>query len=228
MKNKINIYSNKLDENEKLIEENKKLILYLNKNANNIYRSTINYSLMNLNNDNLNIDSTLKSHESFGIDENTNNNINLINTNSINKYGSKNMFNSTIPMNFENDKLNTKVDFTYSEDVNENKGLSNTQSYLSYRPNGNNFIDTSGMILPETNFTGFKTMNYTEKKYINNNDSNNNSGLDIGNSGQSLLMHKYGNYSKTFNKNNNNDQTFKMGGSNNSGFNNIKDNYPRE
>ena len=229
MKNKINIYTNKLDENEKLIEENKNLILYLNRNANNIFSSRINYSAINLNHDNLNINSTLKTHDSFGIDENTINNINLYNENSNNKYNSKNMFNSTIPKNFENDKFKSNVDFTYSEDVNENKDQSNTQSYISYRQSGNNFIDTTGMILPETNFTGFKTMSYTERKYINNNNNNNNnSGLDIGNNGPSLLMHKYGNYSKTFDKNNNNTQRFKTSGSNSSGFNNIEDNYPRE
>ena len=38
--------------------------------------------------------------------------------------------------------------------------------------------------MPETNFTGFKTMNYSERKYINNNkiDNTSNSGLDIENS----------------------------------------------
>lgn len=205
MKSKINIYTNKLDENEKLIEENKSLILYLNRNANNIYSPRINYSAVNLNNDNLIFNSTLRAHDSFGIDENKSNNIDLINSNSINKYNSKNMLNSTIPMNSENDKFKSNIDFTYSEDVKENEGRPNTQSYLSYRKNGNSFIDTTGMILPETNFTGFKTMNYTERKYINNNKNiNTNNGLDIGNNGPSLLMHKYGNYSKTFNKNNNN------------------------
>ena len=205
MKSKINIYTNKLDENEKLIEENKNLILYLNRNANNIYSPRINYSAVNLNNDNLIFNSTLRAHDSFGIDENKSNNIDLINSNSINKYNSKNMLNSTIPMNSENDKFKSNIDFTYSEDVKENEGRPNTQSYLSYRKNGNSFIDTTGMILPETNFTGFKTMNYTERKYINNNKNiNTNNGLDIGNNGPSLLMHKYGNYSKTFNKNNNN------------------------
>ena len=133
----------------------------------------------------------------------TSNNIDLINSNSINKYNNKNMFNSTNPMNFENDKFKSNIDFTYSEDVKEKEGRSNTQSYLSYRKSGNNFIDTTGMILPETNFTGFKTMNYTERKYINNNKNNNtNNGLDIGNSGPSLFMHKLGNYSKTNNNNN--------------------------
>ena len=227
MKSKINIYTNKLDENEKLIEENKNLILYLNRNANNIFSSRINYSAINLNHDNLNINSTLKTHDSFGIDENTSNNINLNNLNSINKFSSKNMHNS--PKNFENDKLKSNVDFTYSEDGNENKGQSNMHSYISYRQSGNNFIDTSGMIIPETNFTGFKTMNFSERKYINNNkiDNTSNSGLDIENSRQSLLMHKYGNYSKTFNKNNNT-QRSKMSGSNNYPSKFIEDNYPRE
>ena len=218
MKTKINLYTNKLDENEKLIEENKNVILYLNRNANNMLTSRSNYSGANLN-----INNTLKTLDSLDRDEN---NINLNNTNSIYKYRSKNIFNSTIPMNFENDNFKSNIDFTYNDDENEKEGGFNTQSYLSYRKSGNNFIDTTGMIMPETNFTGIKTMNYTERKNINNNKNNNsnsNSGLDNENSGSSLLFHKYGNYSKTFN-NNNNTQRFKMSGSNNLGFNILEEN----
>ena len=89
LKNKIEKYNQNLNENEKLLEENKKMILYLNKNLNDITNapfkkrfgqdyynnkiSTINYGISNSNefNDNNNaLDNNLKNDDFGNIESN--------------------------------------------------------------------------------------------------------------------------------------------------------------
>ena len=223
LKNQISNYSMKLNENEKLIEENKQMILYLNKNindnTNNPFRSRIN------NND-------------FQMTLNNNNN-NLNNFDNFNKteFNNKNMFYGTVNPS----KNISNNNYAIGED------LSNTQSNTKLNNNlniNNNYLQNSlmnsstnsGMILPETNFCNYQLsgkLGGAVDKYLNNpTRSGNNQG------GSSLLEHKYGNYSSMSNSNNNvgnnADQMGNSIGSMNSGYNmgkntyNIEEEYPRQ
>ena len=223
LKNQINNYNNKLNENEKLIEENKQMILYLNKNLNenskNPFKSRFNNYSSNIDiaNNNNNINSG-----SFGLGNNnmktleTNSNLNTnLNINNLNT------FNNNI-----NNENNLEQNFGMHSQT-SNKQISNN-NYLQNSLSSN----ASGMIMPETNFTGYK---FNEKnfgnKYMNN---TNNVGLGLG-SGGSLLAHKYGgsvtNSMSLNNKNNENvNENFGMSAKINSDFisnNNLEEEYPR-
>jgi len=223
LKNQINNYNNKLNENEKLIEENKQMILYLNKNLNenskNPFKSRFNNysSNIDMNNNNNNINSG-----SFGLGNNnmktleTNSNINTnLNINNLNA------FNNNI-----NNENNLEQNFGMHSQT-SNKQISNN-NYLQNSLSSN----ASGMIMPETNFTGYK---FNEKNYGNKYMNNpNNAGLGLG-SGGSLLAHKYGGSvtnSMSLNNNNNDNvnENFGMSAKINSDFisnNNLEEEYPR-
>ena len=182
LKNQINNYNNKLNENEKLIEENKQMILYLNKNLNenskNPFKSRFNnYTSLDVNN----INTSPMNNGSFGLG---NNNLNTMNVKS-------NHLETNTNLNINN--LNT-----FNNNNNEQEQNFGIHSQLSNKQMGNNYLqnslssNASGMIMPETNFTGYK---FNDKiggsignKYLNN---TNNAGLGLG-SGGSLLAHKYG------------------------------------
>jgi len=223
LKNQINNYNNKLNENEKLIEENKQMILYLNKNLNenskNPFKSRFNNysSNIDMNNNNNNINSG-----SFGLGNNnmktleTNSNLNTnLNINNLNT------FNNNI-----NNENNLEQNFGMHSQT-SNKQISNN-NYLQNSLSSN----ASGMIMPETNFTGYK---FNEKNYGNKYMNNpNNAGLGLG-SGGSLLAHKYGGSvtnSMSLNNNNNDNvnENFGMSAKINSDFisnNNLEEEYPR-
>ena len=211
LKNQINTYNNKLNENEKLIEENKQMILYLNKNINennnNPFRNRFNYTSMEINNP--------LNNGSFGLGINSSNEINSNN----NQFMSKNLnTNINLKTNIEdnNNNLNTNLNINninkYNNTAftgNDNENQFGIQSQTSNKQTGNYFqtsisSNTSGMIMPETNFTGYKFNDRggIASKYSNNN----NAGLGLG-SGGSLLAHKYGgsvtNSMSVHNENNN-------------------------
>ena len=217
LKNQINNYNNKLNENEKLIEENKQMILYLNKNLNenskNPFKSRFNnYTSLDMNNmNNLNT-MNIKSNN---IEPNTNLNLNNINTFSNN--------NNDIEQNFgihsqiSNKQLN----------INNNTNTNTNNNYLQNSLSSN----ASGMIMPETNFTGYKFN--SEKiggsmgnKYLNNT----NAGIGLG-TGGSLLAHKYGGSvtnSMSINNNENNmNENFGMSAKNADFNKNLEEEYPR-
>ena len=210
LKNQINTYNNKLNENEKLIEENKQMILYLNKNINennnNPFRNRFNYTSMEINNP--------LNNGSFGLGINSSNEINSNN----NQFMSKNLnTNMNLKSNIEdnNNNLNTNLNINninkYNNTAftgNDNENQFGIQSQTSNKQTGNYFqtsisSNTSGMIMPETNFTGYK---FNDRGGIANKYSNNNAGLGLG-SGGSLLAHKYGgsvtNSMSVHNENNN-------------------------
>ena len=210
LKNQINTYNNKLNENEKLIEENKQMILYLNKNINennnNPFRNRFNYTSMEINNP--------LNNGSFGLGINSTNEINSNN----NQYMSKNInTNMNLKTNIEdNNDLNTNLNINnlskYNNRAftgNDNENQFGIQSQTSNKQTGNYFqtsisSNASGMIMPETNFTGYK---FNDRGGIANKYSNNtNVGLGLG-SGGSLLAHKYGgsatNSMSVHNENNN-------------------------
>ena len=210
LKNQINNYNNKLNENEKLIEENKQMILYLNKNLNenskNPFKSRFNnYTSLN--------------NGSFGLG---NNNLNTMNVKS-------NHLETNTNLNINN--LNT-----FNNNNNEQEQNFGIHSQLSNKQMGNNYLqnslssNASGMIMPETNFTGYK---FNDKiggsignKYLNN---TNNAGLGLG-SGGSLLAHKYGtstNSMSIHNNENNVNENFGMSAKNADFNKNLEEEYPR-
>ena len=223
LKNQINNYNNKLSENEKLIEENKQMILYLNKNLNenskNPFKSRFNNYSSNIDiaNNNNNINSG-----SFGLG---NNNLKTLETNS-NLNTNLNINNLNTFNNNINNENNLEQNFGMHSQT-SNKQISNN-NYLQNSLSSN----ASGMIMPETNFTGYK---FNDKnfgnKYMNN---TNNVGLGLG-SGGSLLAHKYGGSvtnSMSLNNNNNENvnENFGMSAKINSDFisnNNLEEEYPR-
>ena len=239
LKNQINNYNNKLSENEKLIEENKQMILYLNKNINennnNPFRSRFNYTSIEMNNNNNPL-----NNGSFGLGMNNSNDINSNNINN-NQYTTKNLNSINIKPNLEdNNNLNKNLNINNLNKYNNNfdgNDIDNQygiQSQTSNKQQGNYFqtslsSNTSGMIMPETNFTGYL---YNDKVGgITNKYMNNNTGLGLG-SGGSLLAHKYGgsvtnSMSVHNDNNNNNSEKFGMSGQKNNEYNNIEEEYPR-
>ena len=225
LKNQINNYNNKLNEYEKIIEENKQMILYLNKNLNenskNPFKSRFNnYSLEvnnNLNNLN-NINTPPINNASFGLGNNNLNNLNTMNIKS---------------NNIEANNINNLT--TFNNNNNETEQNFGIHSQLSNKQMNNNYLqnslssNASGMIMPETNFTGYKFNEKIGNKYLNNN----NAGLGLG-SGGSLLAHKYGGSvtnSMSINNNNENNMNENFGMSaKNADFNknlNLEEEYPR-
>ena len=227
LKNQINNYNNKLNENEKLIEENKQMILYLNKNLNenskNPFKSRFNnYSSLDINNIN-NINPTQINNASFGLG---NNNLNTMNIKSNNIDTNNNLNINTFNNNNNEIEQNFGIHSQISnKQLNTNNNINN--NYLQNSLSSN----ASGMIMPETNFTGYK---YNEKiggsisnKYLNNN----NAGIGLG-TGGSLLAHKYGGSvtnSMSINNNNENNVNENFGMSaKNADFNkNLEEEYPR-
>ena len=226
LKNQINNYNNKLNENEKLIEENKQMILYLNKNLNenskNPFKSRFNnYSSLDINNIN-NINPTQINNASFGLG---NNNLNTMNIKSNNIDTNNNLNINTFNNNNEIEQNFGMHSQISNKQLNTNNNINN--NYLQNSLSSN----ASGMIMPETNFTGYK---YNEKiggsisnKYLNNN----NAGIGLG-TGGSLLAHKYGGSvtnSMSINNNNENNVNENFGMSaKNADFNkNLEEEYPR-
>ena len=224
LKNQINNYNNKLNENEKLIEENKQMILYLNKNLNenskNPFKSRFNnYTSLDINN----INPTQINNASFGLGNNNLNTMNIksnnIDTNNNLNINTFNNNNNEIDQNFG---MHSQIS---NKQLNTNNNINN--NYLQNSLSSN----ASGMIMPETNFTGYK---YNEKiggsisnKYLNNN----NAGIGLG-TGGSLLAHKYGGSvtnSMSINNNNENNVNENFGMSaKNADFNkNLEEEYPR-
>ena len=224
LKNQINNYNNKLNENEKLIEENKQMILYLNKNLNenskNPFKSRFNnYTSLDINN----INPTQINNASFGLG---NNNLNTMNIKSNNIDANNNLNINTFNNNNNEIEQNFGMHSQISnKQLNTNNNINN--NYLQNSLSSN----ASGMIMPETNFTGYK---YNEKiggsisnKYLNNN----NAGIGLG-TGGSLLAHKYGGSvtnSMSINNNNENNVNENFGMSaKNADFNkNLEEEYPR-
>ena len=236
LKNQINNYNNKLNENEKLIEENKQMILYLNKNinenSNNPFKSRFNYTSFDIN--------YHMNNGTLGLGNNISKDINL---NNDNKYIGKTInTNMNITKNLEtNINLDTNLNINNLNKYNDNEFTGNDkegnyglQSLTSNKQTNNYFQNSlnsnaSGMIMPETNFTGyqFKERPITNK-YINNN--NNISGVGLG-SGGSLLAHKYGgsvSNSQSIHNENNINENFGTSGSKNLEYNNnFEEEYPR-
>ena len=217
LKNQINNYNNKLNENEKLIEENKQMILYLNKNLNenskNPFKSRFNYSSLDVNNNQIN-------SGSFGLGNN-NNNLNL-NINNMKNIETNSNLNNNLNINNELDQNFGIHSQTSNKQINNNYFQNSLSS------------NASGMIMPETNFTGYnkfndKTGTNFTNKYMNN---TNNAGLGLG-SGGSLLAHKYGgsvSNSMTINNTNNENnvnENFGISAKNADFNNNLEEEYPR-
>ena len=242
LKNQINNYTNKLNENEKLIEENKQMILYLNKNINenssNPFRSRFNYTSVDVNNP--------MNNGSFGLGVNTSNemsnNLKNLNNNN-NQYMGKTINSMNLTSNMDsNNNINKNLNINnltkYNNNIgysgNENENNFGIQSQTSNKQTGNYFqnslsSNTSGMIMPETNFTGYQ---FNEKKVtgiVNKYLNNNNEGLGLG-SGGSLLLHKYGgsvtNSMSVHNNDNNINEKYGMSGAK-SADNNLEEEFPR-
>ena len=239
LKNQINNYTNKLNENEKLIEENKQMILYLNKNinenSNNPFRSRFNYTSVDINNP--------MNNGSFGLGINTSNELsnNLKNLNNNNQYMGKTINSMNLNSNMDsNSNINKNLNINnltkynnIGHSGNENENNFGIQSQTSNKQTGNYFqnslsSNTSGMIMPETNFTGYQfndKVSGIANKYLNNN----NEGLGLG-SGGSLLLHKYGgsvtNSMSVHNNDNNINEKYGMSGAK-SADNNLEEEFPR-
>ena len=213
------------------------MILYLNKNINENnntpFRSRFNYTSLEMNNNNNPL-----NNGSFGLGMNNSNEINSNNLNN-NQYMTKNINSMNIKPNLEdNNNINTNLNINNLNKYNNNfdgNDIDNQygiQSQTSNKPQGNYFqtslsSNTSGMIMPETNFTGYK---FNDKVGgIANKYMNNNTGLGLG-SGGSLLAHKYGGSvtnSMSVHNDNSNSEKFVMSGAKNNEYNNIEEEYPR-
>ena len=152
LKNQIDAFSMKLTQNEKLIEDNKQMIMYLNKtkndNMSNPFRSRF-------------------SGENLNMNSNAFSNLNIPNSN----FQSGNYFNN---------KNNQNINFGQYSTI-KNGNIQNEENNFSNTPtiqnNNNIYLQTSGMsnsemIMPETNFLGLQR---------NKNTMNNNTLITSGN-----------------------------------------------
>ena len=139
--------------------------------------------------------------------------------------------NSNINTNLNINNLNTFNNNELEQNFGINSQTSNKQINNNYLQNSLS-SNASGMIMPETNFTGYKfnekINNNIGNKYMNN---TNNAGLGLG-SGGSLLAHKYGgsvtnSMSIHNNENNINENNFGISAKNEDFNNNLEEEYPR-
>jgi len=207
--NKIQVdnYKNKLEEAQKLLEENEKVIRFLNSNLNasylpfkNVLKNETTLGSVNITNQLNTMRKTKEENQNFLNTNQLNSDINFSNTATSFAKGAPN-FNS-LAFNSGNNfgsiqtgQMNNK----YTSNANSSNIHQKTQS-------ANNL---NAMILPETNFTGYKNLiNYNHGDMINlNNESPRSSPIenntDSGNISKIFLfIIEYGN--SNFNSNTNN------------------------
>ena len=174
LKNKIDNYIMKLNENEKLLEEDKQMILYLNKNINDItnapFKSRFQQSLIN--------DKFMSS--------------NFFNSNDFNE--KNNYLEEEKKLNLKDNDLNYVLsDNNNSFENKDSKNLfHNNYYYHDLNLLNNNDSEEDMIILPETNLCNYHVSGklggmmdkYMNKEGLINYDFNNNKDL--------LLEHKYG------------------------------------
>jgi hypothetical protein len=179
LKNQIEAFSNKLTQNEKLIEDNKQMIMYLNKtkndNMSNPFRNRF-------------------SGENLNMNSNAFSNLNIPNSNS------QNIFNNKNNQNINFGQYSTIKNGNYNNIQNEENNFSNTQTIQ----NNNIYLQTSGMsnsdmIMPETNFLGLQR----NKNTINNNTlitsgNNNITNSNYSSKGFENIQRKYNNIKEEF------------------------------
>ena len=168
LKNQIEAFSMKITENEKLIEDNKQMIMYLNKTKNdnmtNPFRSR--FSGENTINENSNAFS----------------NYNLPNSNFQNNYFNK------------NNNINSNLQFMNNpNEINKNIYPNENNNFLSSETiQNNNYLQTSGISnsgMPETNFLGIQRNN--NKVMINSLSSSGNNNMQNSNHSSKGSERKY-------------------------------------
>lgn len=181
LKNKIENYTINLNENEKLLEEDKKMILYLNKNLTEITNFPFK-SRFYRNNGN-----DIENHPPLNVYSSTFNSFN-----NTNNYDNNNNY------LYDNENLNeNKMNTLNNNIICENNNLQENIYYDNnyYNRDLNNINDEDAMIiLPETNLCNYQVsgkLGNMMKQYMNKE-----SNLEINkiNKNNSLLDHKYGNF----------------------------------
>ena len=249
LKNQLANYAAKLTENEKLIEDNKQMILYLNKNINenmsNPFKNRLNDMNMQrmgntmadgyYNSNNLNLGGSKFGSKTFSV----NSGMGLGGLTSPTNFMPNNLANDGQNGFLNEEQLNNSGTFNNLNTMNNIQ--ENTQQ--NYMQNSNNILNSSqnsGMIMPETNFCGYKNnvnLNSNKKsspgigKYLMSKTGNGNMNLAQGN----LLSHKYGNLNGN-NKiqspgdlgSNNTLTSGYEGGMNNPKTYNVEEEFPRE
>ena len=227
-KSKIKSSKNELNTQEQLINQKQILLDEQNKTIKDLKR-----------------DNEAKEQEIIGLKNQINNYNNKLNENEKLIEENKQMIlylNKNLNENSKNNHLETNTNLninnlnTFNNNNNEQEQNFGIHSQLSNKQMGNNYLqnslssNASGMIMPETNFTGYK---FNDKiggsignKYLNN---TNNAGLGLG-SGGSLLAHKYGtstNSMSIHNNENNVNENFGMSAKNADFNKNLEEEYPR-
>ena len=134
LKNQLSGYSIKISENEKLIEDNKQMIMYLNKTKNDNMNNPFRSRFMNNNNN-----GNFMGNDSKG---NNTNQFNPLNTNNSNFNTQNNNFNPNNNNNITSSNFNTNNNFNTLNNYNPNNNLNkntfnNTEN--NFNPNNNNF-----------------------------------------------------------------------------------------
>ena len=180
--NKINNYIKILKDNEKVLEEDKQMILYLNKNiSENSKNKRLNYISMfdtfstkfvNDNYDSNNKDGNLKLDNKYiskgvnSMDISDKNNKWYTNDNNLNN------INNEIKFKVNNESFDNKI-----KDVNYSQNENNLKNSIS--------TNSSGIVFPETNFMCYQ-FRERNRKYIYK-------GTHFEDGNSRLLFHKYGN-----------------------------------
>lgn len=230
LKNQLTTFSMKLNDNEKIIEENKQMIIYLNKNLNeansNPFKSRMGgISGMNPMSNTMsgspfvNMQNSMSSLSHKGGLGNTLTNQNTYQVNPYTNQPNLNSIsgNNNNNMNISNNMTNSNNNLPSNNNFNNYEQPGNTaNNYMSEQFGGSEYNNnnlqqsnfsgsnnSSGMlIMPETNFCNYKS----GSKMAGNMDKYSNSNMGRGSN--NLLNHKYGMMNSTVNSKNNNVEDF--------------------
>ena len=225
LKNTIKNYNNKLNENEKLLEENKQMILYLNKNLNDLTNTPFKtrFQKSQYNNNNLPSSTLYFSRETFNSINNNSNDINnpnydnkinvIINEDFKELNDNKNNYNiNNLDIDNDNNEKNNLNSYNYKidyiRDISEKKYpeiIFNNNLYNNNLNLVNEDEEDAMIILPETNLCNYNMsgkLGNSMDKYINKEGIRGN--YDLNDNKDSILEHKYGNKSSNSEINNGN------------------------
>ena len=181
LKHKIENYTINLNENEKLLEEDKKMILYLNKNLTEITNAPFKLRFYRTN------VSDIENNPPFNVYSST-----------FNSFNNTNIYDSNNNYLYDNENLNeNKLNTLNNNIIYKNNNLQENLYYNNnyYNRDLNNINNEDAMIiLPETNLCNYQVsgkLGNMMKHYMNKE-----SNLEINdlNKNNSLIDHKYGNY----------------------------------
>ncbi len=246
LKNQLNTFSMKLNDNEKVIEDNKQMIMYLNKNLNEVNSNPFKSRLTGMSGSN-----TVSSSPFINMNNMQGSMSSGLGANAGMTYQTGNNYGEQVGNNYTENLGINNMDYGGNSNRGTTGGMMNNAYNISGGQMGGNYMNdnygasdyganvqqsglsgsnSSGMlIMPETNFCNYKS----GSKMAGNMDKYSNNAIGGGNN---LLNHKYGMMNSTINSKNNNVEDLTGSGMAASGLGdtddqknyNFEEEYPRQ